>query len=406
MNLQELYAERIGGINYGRTGQVFKFTLIEEAKRAFMKSHPEVRIVDMGVGEPEERAADSIARSLYEAALRKENRVYPNNGGSAFKEAAARYLRRLIGVDLDPEKEIVHCTGTKSALSQLPFAFLNPGESIIATVPGYPVLPKVVQWLGGKVISLKLEPAKSYLPDLEELEEAARREKPKFLLLNYPNNPTGALATAGFYRRVIELAHRYSFLIVQDAAYADYVFEGEFVSPLQLDGGRECTIELYSLSKGYNMQGYRIGFVVSNPALLSAYALVKDNLDNGQFLAVQEAAVEALDRSQGFLRDNQAKYRRRLEKTAQILTEAGIPASASAGTFYLYIQVPGKFRGKDFHSAQSFCDYLISEFGIVSVPWEEAGACLRLSMTFEVGTPDFASEDDVFAELRRRLCSQ
>ena len=403
MDLQSLYAQRIGGNDFGRGSEVFKFTLVDEGKRAFIKAHPQMKIIEMGVGEPEERAADNIARALYEAALKKENRIYPNNGGSAFKQAAARYLKRLIGVEVDAEKEIVHCTGSNSALSQLPFAFLNSGENIIATIPGYPVLPKVVQWLGGRVISIKLTEGNHYLPEMRELESAMSRHRPKLLLLNYPNNPTGALATPAFYQRVIDLCHKHNVLLVQDAAYADYAFEDKFCSPLQFAGGRECSIEFYSLSKGYNMQGYRIGFVVSNPALLPAYALVKDNLDNGQFLAVQEAAVEALDNSAEFLRSNCDKYRRRLARTTQILNAAGIAAKASAGTFYLYFQVPAEFRGRHFATAQAFCDYFISHFGIVSVPWDEAGPCIRLSMTFEAGNRDFADEEAVFAALEQRL---
>src|SRR5262249_5991942 len=148
---------------------------------------------------------------------------------------------------------IMHCVGTKSALAQIPLAFINPGDVVIATEPGYPVLQKMCKWLGAEIHNLKLTRQHNFLPEMSELEDVVRRRSPKLLLLNYPNNPTGAVATAEFLTRVVELAHKHGFLIVQDAAYADYVFAGEFHSPLTVPGGRDVCLELYSLSKSYNM---------------------------------------------------------------------------------------------------------------------------------------------------------
>jgi LL-diaminopimelate aminotransferase len=190
---------------------------------------------------------------------------------------------------------------------------------------------------------------------------------------------------------------------VQDAAYADFVFDGKFVSPLHIEGGKEVSLELYSLSKSYNMQGYRLGFVAGGSQLVKAFALVKDNTDNGQFIAIQKAGGYALDRGQEFLSANREKYRRRLERAASILSKAGIEARRSPGTFYLYVDVPGSFRGVRCDSAQAMADLLISRYGLITVPWEEAGPCLRFSMTFEVGNKDFANENEVFEALENRL---
>lgn len=400
---QKLFAKRIGGQNFGKVAQTFKFTLIDNAKRAFKEAHPEVKVIDMGVGEPEELPADFIIEDLFKEAKEKANRIYPCNGILPFQQAAARYLKRIIGEDFDPATEIMHCVGTKTGLAQIPLAFVDPGDAVITTTPGYPVLPRVAEWLGAGVVPLKLEKKNNYLPSLTELELLVREQKPKLLLLNYPNNPTGAVAPRAFYENVVGLAREYGFLIVQDAAYADFVFEGDYVSPLQVPGGKDVTLELYSLSKSYNMQGYRIGFVVGGAPLIKAFALVKDNTDNGQFIAIQKAGISALDEGAEFLAANRAKYGRRLKEVSSILNAAGIPCQPSPGTFYLYIPVPDQFKGHKFKDAQAFTDFLITNFGMISVPWDEAGPHVRLSMTFEVGNGDFADEQAVFSALRERL---
>jgi LL-diaminopimelate aminotransferase len=403
MDVQKLFAERIGGEQFGKVKQTFKFTLINNAKMEFIAAHPDVKVIDMGVGEPEEVTDPSIVETLFTQAQLKENRIYPCNGILEFQEAAARYLKRDFAISVDPKTEVMHCVGTKTALAQIPLAFINPGDKVVATVPGYPVLPCVAKWLGGQMIHVPLYSKHNFLPDMTEFEALVKKERPKLVLLNYPNNPTGGVATKQFFTRIVGLAHEYSFVIVQDAAYADFVYDGSFVSPLHVEGGKDVTLELYSLSKSYNMQGYRLGFVAGGAALVKAFALVKDNTDNGQFIAIQKAGIHALDGCQKFVADNKAKYGRRLERVAAILNKAGIKARPSAGTFYLYVDVPANYRGVEFETAQAMADLLISRYGIITVPWEEAGRCLRLSMTFEVGNKDFATEDEVFESLECRL---
>ena len=403
MDVQNLFAERIGGQKFGKVQQTFKFTLINNAKQEFIQKNPTVKVIDMGVGEPEELPADTIVEALYREALVKENRIYPCNGILEFSQAAARYLDRAFSLALDPRTEIMHCVGTKTALAQIPLAFVNPGDAVLATTPGYPVLPRVAEWLGARLFHLPLFAANNYLPDAQEFEALIRRERPKLVLLNYPNNPTGAVATREFFERVVALAHEYSFVIVQDAAYADYVYQGTFISPLHVEGGKDVTLELYSLSKSYNMQGYRLGFVAGGSPLVKAFGLVKDNTDNGQFIAIQKAGIYALDSCREFLAANREKYGRRLQRVASILSTAGIAARPAPGTFYLYVEVPKEFRGQTIETAQQMADLLISRYGIITVPWEEAGACLRFSMTFEVGTRDFANETEVLDALESRL---
>jgi len=403
MDVQKLFAERIGGERFGKVQQTFKFTLINNAKMEFIRNNPSVKVIDMGVGEPEELPVESIMQTLDREVRVKENRVYPCNGIQAFSDAAARYLQRAFSLTMDPQNEIMHCVGTKTALAQIPLAFVNPGDAVVTTTPGYPVLPRVAEWLGARLFQMPLEARHDFLPAPDQFEALIKRERPKLVLLNYPNNPTGAVASREFFERVIGLAHQYSFVVVQDAAYADYVFEGEFASPLHVPGGKEVTLELYSLSKSYNMQGYRLGFVTGGAPLVRAFGLVKDNTDNGQFIAIQRAGVHALDSCQQFLAANKSKYARRLERVASILSRAGIPARPAPGTFYLYVQAPENFMGQRVESGQHLADMLISRYGLITVPWDEAGPCLRFSMTFEVGTKDFASEEDVFQALEERL---
>lgn len=403
MDVQKLFAHRIGGDQFGKVKKVFKFTLINNAKQAFMEKNPDVKVIDMGVGEPEELPSSGIMTALDDAARIKANRIYPCNGILEFQEAAARYLKRDFGIEVDPRTEVMHCIGAKTALAQIPFAFVNPGDVVLATTPGYPVLPQAAEWLGAEVISLPLEARHGFLPDVEELEQTIKTKKPKILLLNYPNNPTGAVATRAFFERVIALAHQHQFVIVQDAAYADYVYDGEFISPLHLDGGKDVTLELYSLSKGFNMQGYRIGFVAGGAPLMQAFSHVKDNTDNGQFIAIQRAAIQALDSEKAFLNDNRDKYLRRMQRVSAILNQAGIEVEPSPSTFYLYVKVPSEYRGVQLRNAQDMADMLISRYGLVTVPWDNAGAYLRFSMTFEVGNDDFISEDSVLEALSDRL---
>lgn len=403
MDVQKLFAQRIGGEQFGKVQQTFKFTLINNAKLAFIANNPGTKVIDMGVGEPEEIPEVGIIDRLNREARIKENRIYPCNGILPFAEAAARYLKRDFGISVDPVTEVMHCVGTKTALAQIPLAFIDPGDTVISTTPGYPVLPRVASWLGAKIVDIPLEQRLQFVPDLAQLEDTVRTHRPKMVLLNYPNNPTGAVAPRSFFEKVVELAHRYSFLIVQDAAYADFVFEGEFASPLHIDGGKDVSLEMYSLSKSYNMQGYRLGFVAGGAPLMRAFSLVKDNTDNGQFIAIQKAGICALDECKSFVSENREKYLRRMTRASEILRKAGLEAETSPGTFYLYVRVPSSFRGESITSAQQMADMLVSRYGLITVPWDEVGPFLRFSMTFEIGTSDFTDEEEVFAALERRL---
>ena len=403
--IQNLLAERIGGSRYGKTGAIYKFEKIKRAKRAALAAHPGKEIIDLGVGEPDEMAPGEIVETLCAEARKPENRGYADNGDAVLKAAAARYLERVCGVKgINPETEVLHSIGSKAALSILPAAFVNPGDYVLMTTPGYPVFGTHARYLGGQVHNLPLTEPNAFLPDLDAV-PADVLEKAKVLVLNYPNNPTGASATPEFLARVVEFARRNRLVVIHDAAYAALVFEGKPLSFLATPGAREVGVELHSASKSFNMTGWRCGFVAGNELLVRAYGDLKDNTDSGQFLAIQHAAAHALDHPE-LTEKIAAKYSRRMDGLVRVLSEAGFQARKPKGSFFLYVKVPAAAIQNDgtsieFQNAEDVSQWLITDRLISTVPWDDAGAYLRFSVTF--AAKDLADEQRLLGELARRL---
>ena len=403
--IQNLFAERIGGKQYGKSTAIYKFEKIKRAKRAALVANPGAEIIDMGVGEPDEMAFPEVVAKLHEEALRPENRGYSDNGDGQLKEAAARYLSRVCGVSgIDPEKEVMHSIGSKAALSILPAAFINPGDYVLMTTPGYPVFGTHSKYYGGNVYNLPLTLANQFLPDLDSIPLHVLRAA-KVLVLNYPNNPTGASATTEFFARVVEFAKKNNIVVIHDAAYAALVFEGKPLSFLSIPGAKDVGVELHSTSKTFNMTGWRCGFVAGNELLVKAYGDVKDNTDSGQFLAIQHASAYCFDHPE-ITEKIAAKYSRRMDALVGILCKAGFQAVKPKGSFFLYVPAPkAALRdGKvvhEFKNAEEVSQWLITEKLISTVPWDDAGANLRFSITFVA--KDRTDEDRVLAEIARRL---
>ena len=291
---QSLFADRIGGGSYGKGTEIYKFEKIKRAKRAALAKYPERRLLDFGIGENDDMADPVVREVLKHEVDKLENRGYADNGIVAFKEAAARFMKRVFGVTLDPITQINHAIGSKPALAMFPAAFINPGDVTLMTVPGYPVAGTHTKYYGGEVYKLPLYEKNGFYPDLSSIPEDIRRRS-KLLVLNYPNSPTGAVATRDFYRSVIEFARTYRVVVVQDAAHALLSYSQPPLSFLQVEGASEVGVEVHSLSKGFNMIGWRMAFVAGHPKLVQAFADVKDNCDSGQFMAIQQAACAALD---------------------------------------------------------------------------------------------------------------
>jgi LL-diaminopimelate aminotransferase len=402
--LQDLFAERIGGKNYGKSTAIYKFEKIKRAKRAALAARPGVEILDLGVGEPDEMAFPEVIAKLTEEVRKPENRGYADNGDDTLKQAAARYMERVCGVPgIDPETEVMHSIGSKAALSTLPAALINPDDYALMTTPGYPVFGTHAKYYGGQVHPLPLLEANGFLPDLDSIPAEVLR-KTKALVLNYPNNPTGASATPEFFAKVVAFAVKRRIVVIHDAAYAALVFEGKPLSFLATPGAKEIGIELHSASKSFNMTGWRCGFVVGNARLVRAYADIKDNSDSGQFLAIQHAAAHGFDHPE-ITEKISAKYSRRMGGLVEVLKKSGFAAIKPKGSFFLYVKAPKSASGKSgewkFETAESCSQWLITEKLISTVPWDDAGAYLRWSVTFSAKDP--ADEQRVLAEIRTRL---
>lgn len=402
--IQNLFAERIGGANYGKSNAIYKFEKIKRAKRAAKLAKPDLPLIDMGVGEPDDMAFPEVVEALYAAAKDPANRGYADNGGREFKVAAAGYMKAVYGVDMDPDTEILHSIGSKAALSILPSCFINPGDVAIMTVPGYPVFGTHTKYLGGEVYNVQLKAENDFLPDLDSIPADILR-RAKVMVVNYPNNPTGASATLQFFKKLVDFAKKNNIVIVSDAAYASLVFEGEPISIFQVEGAKDVAVELHSLSKSHNMTGWRIGWVCGNPLIVKAYGDVKDNTDSGQFLAIQLAAAKGLE-DPSITRRIADKYSRRMDMLVKVLSGMGFKPVKPKASFYLYMPAPKAAVGADgrrieFKSGEDFSQWMISEHLISTVPWDDAGAYVRFSVTFEAHGAE--AEKSVVAEIKRRM---
>jgi len=399
--IQSLFADRLGGKNFGKDTKIYKFEKIKRAKRAAIAAHPGVELIDLGVGEPDEMAFPGVVDILRVEAGKPENRGYADNGIQEFKDAAVRYMDRVYGVKgLDPATEVLHSIGSKPALAMFPSVFINPGDVTLMTVPGYPVIATHTRWYGGEVFNLPLLEENNFLPNLESI-PADIRKRAKLLYLNYPNNPTGAVATPEFFRKVVDFAKANDIIVVQDAAYGALTYNGKPFSFLSIPGAKEVGVEIHSMSKAYNMTGWRLAFVVGNPLVVAGFANVKDNYDSGQFIAIQKAGIYALEHPE-ITDEICGKYKRRLDLLVDALNSAGFSARQPKGSFYLYVKAPKGIKGgRRFAAAEDFSEFLITEKLISTVPWDDAGSFIRFSATFIAKGE--AEEKRVIAEVKKRL---
>ncbi|MBN1107776.1 MAG: LL-diaminopimelate aminotransferase [Bacteroidales bacterium] len=399
---EDRISDRLGGRNFGKSTEIYKFELIKRAKAAARKEHPGIELIDMGVGEPDWPADPLVVKALAEEAGKPENRWYADNGIPEFQQAAAIYLEKVYGLkDINPSEHIVHGIGSKPVLAMLPLCFINPGDYLLTTVPGYPVTATYTKYLGGEVFNLPLLESNSFFPDFSIIPPNVLK-KARLLYINYPNNPTGAVATPEFFDSVVEFAYRNGIVVVHDAPYSALTFDGNKpLSFLSAKGAMDVGVEVHSLSKAFNMTGWRIGFLCGNSHAVKAYATVKDNTDSGQFRAIQKAAIAALNNTEITSRTVE-KYSRRFDLLVKALKDLGFDAKKPGGSFYCYVKAPsGTKDGRSFGSATEFSEYLIKEALISTVPWDDAGKYLRFSVTFEAG--DEAAEKKVIDEMKKRM---
>ena len=399
--LDDILAERINSKD-GNISETFKFEKIKRKKREVKNKYPNINIIDMGVGEPDDRADDEVIEVLNKEAKKMKNRTYADNGIIDFKIEAINYLKKIYGVHgLDYNKNIIHGIGSKSILAMLPLCLINPGDVSIVTTPGYPIIATHTYYLGGEVFELPLDERNNYLPNLDLVPKDILK-RAKILYLNYPNNPTGAVANKEFFKKAVDFAKINNILVIHDAAYAAITYdENKPLSFLSIDGAIDVGVEVHSLSKAFNMTGWRLAFIAGNEKIINAFGNVKDNMDSGQFKAIQKAGIKALRKTE--ITQNACKrYSRRLDLLVDALNEVGFTARKPKGSFYCYVKSPIGANKILFKNAEEAADYIIENAMISTVPWDEVGHYLRFSVTFESGNQ---KEEDVISEMKRRLLS-
>jgi LL-diaminopimelate aminotransferase len=354
-----------------------------------------VDVISLGIGDPDTPTPGLVVEALAEAARDPGTHQYPSNRGRQdFREAVAAFYGRRFGVELDPAAEIVPALGAKECIFNLNLAFLDPGDAALAADPGYPVYTGGPLLVGADPVLMPLVPERGFAPDLDAI-APADAERARLMYLNYPNNPTGAVAPDGLFERAVAFAREHDVLVVHDASYTETTFDG-YVAPsfLATPGAKDVAVEVFSLSKGYNMTGWRTAAIVGNAEAIEAYWRLKTNIDSGMFDAVQLAAVAALERGDDAAREMSAIYQRRRDLVCDALREIGVDVTPPKGTIYVWAPVP---EGR---TSASYCELVLEESGVVVSPGAAYGpngeGFFRISLTVS---------DDRLAEAVERLRS-
>jgi LL-diaminopimelate aminotransferase len=342
-------------------------------------------VISLGIGDPDTPTYPPIVAAAQQAVADPSTHTYPSNRGrSEFLEAVASFYDRRFGVQLDPQTEVMAAIGAKECIFNLNLAFLDPGDVALASDPGYPVYTGGPLLAGGEPVLMPLVPERGFAPNLEAI-PGETLERARLMFINYPNNPTGAIVPDGFFEEVVELAARHDFLVVHDNAYSETTYDG-YVAPsfLSTPGAKDVGVEVFSLSKGYNMTGWRCAAIVGNADAISHYWRLKSNIDSGLFEAVQLAGAAALAPEL----DNEVKamnqiYRRRRDLVCEALSEAGVRVTPPKGTIYVWAPIP-----PEFDSAATYCEHVLEQAAVVISPGGAYGRSgegfFRISLT----TPD------------------
>ncbi|MCY4131281.1 MAG: LL-diaminopimelate aminotransferase [Nitrospira sp.] len=366
------YAERI------RTLPPYLFAAIDEMKQQAVARG--VGIINLGIGDPDLPTPDPILKRMQQAVTDPQHHQYPSSSGMlSFRTAVAGWYQRRFNVTVDPKSEVVTLIGSKEGIGHVPMAFIDPGDLVLVPSPGYPVYPVSASFAGGIAHEMPLLKQNGFLPDLNAIPTDVAR-KAKLMFLNSPNNPTSVIADTAFFARVIAFAKEHHVIVCHDAAYSEIFYDGLRPSSfLEAEGAMDVGIEFHSLSKTFNMTGWRIGFAVGRAEVIAGLSQVKSNLDSGQFQAVQEAGITALesdDRLTGGLR---AIYQERRDVLVAGLRNLGLEFETPAATFYVWIEVPQGY------TSASFTAHLLEKAGIVTTPGNGFGApgegYIRMALT-------------------------
>lgn len=350
-------------------------------------------VIDLGIGDPDLPTPDFIIDRLYSEAKKAENHRYPSYRGlSAFRKAVANWYTKRFGVTFNPDREVVSLIGSKEGIAHFPWCIVNPGDIVLASDPGYPVYKISTMLAGGIPLELPLLKKNQFLPDFTSFPESVLK-RTKLIFINYPNNPTGATVDHHFFKEVVRLAHKYDFVIAHDLAYSEVSYDGyNAPSIFEVDGAREVAVEFHSLSKTFNMTGWRVGFAVGNEKLIEALGRVKTNIDSGIFNAIQWSGVEALGRTQEVLEWILPIYTRRRNLVVEALQACGFEVEKPRASFYIWVPVPMGY------TSMSFAEHLLENTGVVVTPGIGFGqfgeGYIRISLT---------SSEEILAKAMKKI---
>jgi LL-diaminopimelate aminotransferase len=356
------------------------YLFAELERKIAVKKAAGVDVISLGIGDPDSPTPAVVIEALAAAAHDASTHRYPSNRGRPeLREAFARFYDRRFGVNIDPETEIIPALGAKECVFNMNLAFLDPGTTALAADPGYPVYTGGPLLAGAEAELMPLLPELGFAPDLDAIGPAAAA-RARLMYLNYPNNPTGAVVPDGLFERAVEFGREHDVLIVHDASYTETTYDG-YVAPsfLQTPGAREIGVEIFSLSKGWNMTGWRTAALVGNAEAVSTYWKLKTNIDSGMFEGVQLAAAQALEA--GPPTEMTAIYQRRRDLVCDALTAIGVDVTPPKGTIYVWAPVPAG------HTSASFCELVLEESGVVVSPGGAYGpngeGFFRISLTID-----------------------
>ncbi|MEF9425880.1 MAG: LL-diaminopimelate aminotransferase [Candidatus Mariimomonas ferrooxydans] len=358
----------------------YLFVTIDKMKKMALKKG--VDLIDLSIGDPDIPTPKHIVWKMKKAVEKVEHHRYPSYEGMfSFRQAVAHWYKKRFKVSLNPEIEVLSLIGSKEGIGHIPFAFINPGDVALVSSPGYPVYPIATPFAGGISYEMPLLKKNKFLPDLKAVPKGVLR-KAKIMFINYPNNPTTAVADKDFYRDVVQFAGKNNIIVCHDAAYSEIYYDSRKpLSFLQIPGARDVGIEFHSLSKTFNMTGWRIGFAVGNEKVISGLGKIKSNLDSGIFQAIQEAGIEALKTKEAVLTNIRNTYRERRDILYKGLKDTGLELEKPEATFYLWVKVP-----KGFDSA-SFVGHLLNKAGVLATPGNGFGdpgeGYVRFTLTIE-----------------------
>ncbi len=355
----------------------------ELSRRVAEKRSQGIDVISLGIGDPDRPTFDYVVEAMRAAVANPSTHQYPSNRGrEEFRDAFARFYRDRFGVQIDPEREVIPAIGAKECIYNLCFAFLDPGDVALAADPGYPVYTAGPALAGAQAVPLPLVPELNFVPDLDAIGEQTL-ERARLIFLNYPNNPTGAVVPQGFFDRVVELAREHQILVVHDNAYSETTYDG-YVAPsfLATPGAKQVGVEVFSLSKGYIMTGWRCAAILGNAEAVDSYWRLKTNIDSGLHEAVQLAGVAALDGPREPLEQMNEIYARRRDLVVTALREIGVQVNSPRGTIYVWAPVP------EGHTSTSFAELVLDRAAVVISPGSMYGdngeGFFRISLT----TPD------------------